>query len=175
MIIPGSSREGLTVVAIVGVYRVCADYVGRLSGCPLDLLCPSKPGQAHQMQSCSGRIVRLGPWRVHPNASVLHLNLPMPLGNRARPHLVDLAGIEPASAPIVQKRRLPASRGLWMPSTRSPSFPARVNPSFRAVRRVGSVTRQPGPTRAPRTPGTSGRSRNDPCHSHLDCPAGPAW
>lgn len=46
----GSGRDGLGVHAVVGRCGFCADWVGRLSGCPLCMLAPSKPGQAHQMR-----------------------------------------------------------------------------------------------------------------------------
>jgi hypothetical protein len=100
------------------------------------------------------------------------------LRHRAPPERVrrvEPAGVEPASDQAVQPCRLPALRG-HVPSTRAPSFPARVSSSFRAVRHVGAVTRRPGHrhSRRPRArrdpPRCTPASRNDRSRSHLRLP-----
>ncbi|UQM93886.1 hypothetical protein vBSmQDWS359_42 [Stenotrophomonas phage vB_Sm_QDWS359] len=52
----GSGRDGLGVHAVVGRCGFCAARGSRLSGCPLGILRPSKPGQAHQLHPRLGRI-----------------------------------------------------------------------------------------------------------------------
>jgi hypothetical protein len=89
---------------------------------------------------------------------------------------VEPAGVEPASDQAVQECRLPAFRAACAASTRAPSFPARVSPSLRTVRRVGAVTRRPGrsSSRMPRALRARRRrtrpSRNDRSRSHLRLP-----